>query len=234
MFLATYEENTLIKVYDKRGDCHIQYPKTKVEQVIGLEDKISEIQESTKVTDTYGIAGTAGASVKPQNMFNAIGNFMKNSAITTGNFLTNFKARLNNSLDTIDEGYALDARMGKTLDGEIAVKISVFDDTINGLKVGSTLNLPSISFNMINSLSICNVISTNSMFVMTGSVISETFRFSGVYMDADGANPVPVGLDILFDPNTKKVTKIVKSSNWPSNVTTVGQLELFILRKTLS
>ena len=141
---------------------------------------------------------------------------------------------LANNATTTATHYALDARMGKTLDGEIAVKISVFDDTTNGLKVGSTLNLPSISFNMVNSLSICNVLSTNRMFVMTGGVISETFRFSGVYMDADGKNPVSVGLDILFNPSTKKVTKIVKSSNWPSNVTTVGQLELFILRKTLT
>ncbi len=134
--MATYEENTLIKVYDKRGDCHIQYPKTKVSQVIGLEDKIEEIQESTKVTDTYGIAGTAGESVKPQNMFNAVGNFMKNSAITTSNFLTNFKARLKNSLDTTDEGYALDARQGKTLKTNIdnvSGDLSNLGSTVQGI-----------------------------------------------------------------------------------------------------
>lgn len=45
--MATYEENTLIKVYDKRGDCHIQYPKTKVEQVIGIEKYNEVISDTT-------------------------------------------------------------------------------------------------------------------------------------------------------------------------------------------
>lgn len=38
--METYYDNTLIKFYDKKGDLHVQYPKTKAEQVIGLKDYV--------------------------------------------------------------------------------------------------------------------------------------------------------------------------------------------------
>ena len=100
--MATYEVNTLIKVYDKRGNCYKQYPKTKVEQVIGLVDE-------------YGISGSVGSTTTIQSMFDSIGDFIKNSAVSMSNFLTTFKARLKNNNTTTEEGYALDARMGKTI-----------------------------------------------------------------------------------------------------------------------
>ena len=139
---------------------------------------------------------------------------------------------LANNTTTTAEHYALDARQGKALDEKIAVRFEVFNNTSTGLTVGSTLKLPSISYNMINAVTICNVISTSRMFVMVGGAIGTSFRLSGTYMDANGANPVAVGMDIEFNSSTKKVTKITKSANWPSSASNVGQLFLFILRST--
>ena len=118
--MASYTEKNTIKFYDKLGNEHKIYPKTTVDQVVGLESKIAELQEDSKVVDTYGITGTVGANVKPQNMFDVIGNFIKNLAITTSNFANNFKARLKNDLNTTDEGYGLDARQGRTLSNNIS------------------------------------------------------------------------------------------------------------------
>lgn len=117
--MATQTEKSTMKYYDKHGIEHKVYPKTTVDQVIGLEDTISDLVEASDVTDTYGIAGTAGAKKKPQNMFDAIGNFIQNSAITVSNFVNKFKERLQNNLTTTEEGYALDARQGKELQTNI-------------------------------------------------------------------------------------------------------------------
>lgn len=126
--MASQIEKTTMKYYDKRGDEHKVYPKTTAEQVIGLQDAISDLIAPTDVIDTYGIAGTAGTEKKPQNMFDAIGNFIHNSALTVSGFATNFTAKLKNNTTTEDEGYALDARQGKELQNNInTVSASVSD-----------------------------------------------------------------------------------------------------------
>lgn len=45
--MATTYENVLEKFYDANGDLHILYPKTKAEQVIGIEDYDQVISDTT-------------------------------------------------------------------------------------------------------------------------------------------------------------------------------------------
>lgn len=133
--MASYIDKNTMKFYDKLGNEHKIYPKTTVDQVVGLESKIAELQEDSTVVDTYGITGTVSANVKPQNMFNVIGNFIKNLAITTSNFASNFTARLKNNLTTTEEGYGLDARQGRVL----ASNITTLSDSVdNRLQVINT------------------------------------------------------------------------------------------------
>ena len=79
--------------------------------------------DSGTVTDTYGVSEDSPqslpAKVTTKKMFNGIGNWIANKLVHTDAFQTVLKQFLVNNGATTSEGFALDARYGKTLQDSV-------------------------------------------------------------------------------------------------------------------
>lgn len=77
-----------------------------------VESSASELN----ITDASNVTGVgAGKTTTMQNWADSVGTFVTTKAVTNDSFTTKFNAKLANNGTTEDEGSALDARYGKTL-----------------------------------------------------------------------------------------------------------------------